>query len=204
MYCILPLEHWDLEFESHSRHGCMYVFLLYLCCHVTVEASHQADRPTKKSYQISINRKSTIFITTAVRTSNPTSINKISKPGKQVLDSISLLCIRRRRRIMTPLYLNEKVMHTCCNTDRLWQRRNALTKAPTEKYTAPLRTELLLLLLLFLFLSYIMTMCQLLRDAEPREEYQREPMIETWSAVENSTKSPIPSLLVTFYSRIVK
>jgi hypothetical protein len=28
--CLRPLEHWDHEFESHSRHGCVFVFILCL------------------------------------------------------------------------------------------------------------------------------------------------------------------------------
>jgi hypothetical protein len=29
-----PLEHWDRGFESHSRHGYLYAFILGLCCPV--------------------------------------------------------------------------------------------------------------------------------------------------------------------------
>jgi hypothetical protein len=29
-----PLEHWDRGFESHSSHGCLCTFILYLCCSV--------------------------------------------------------------------------------------------------------------------------------------------------------------------------
>jgi hypothetical protein len=29
-----PLEHWHRGFESHSGHGCLFVFILCLCCHV--------------------------------------------------------------------------------------------------------------------------------------------------------------------------
>jgi hypothetical protein len=29
--CLHPLEHWDNGFESHSRHGCVFVFILCLC-----------------------------------------------------------------------------------------------------------------------------------------------------------------------------
>jgi hypothetical protein len=28
------LERWDCGFESHSRHGCRYAFILCLCCSV--------------------------------------------------------------------------------------------------------------------------------------------------------------------------
>jgi hypothetical protein len=32
MNCLRPLKHWDRGFESHSRHGCLCTFILYLCC----------------------------------------------------------------------------------------------------------------------------------------------------------------------------
>jgi hypothetical protein len=31
MKCLRPLENWDCGFESNSRHGCLFVFILYLC-----------------------------------------------------------------------------------------------------------------------------------------------------------------------------
>jgi hypothetical protein len=31
MKCLRPLEHWDWGFESHSMHGCLFVFILFLC-----------------------------------------------------------------------------------------------------------------------------------------------------------------------------
>jgi hypothetical protein len=31
MKYLRPLEHWDRGFESHSRHGCLFVFILCLC-----------------------------------------------------------------------------------------------------------------------------------------------------------------------------
>jgi hypothetical protein len=31
MKCLRPLEHWGRGFESHSRHGCLFVFILCLC-----------------------------------------------------------------------------------------------------------------------------------------------------------------------------
>jgi hypothetical protein len=34
MNCLLSLEHWDRGFEYHSRHGCLCMFLLCLCCSV--------------------------------------------------------------------------------------------------------------------------------------------------------------------------
>jgi hypothetical protein len=32
MKFLRSLEHWDCEFESHSRHGCLCAFILCLCC----------------------------------------------------------------------------------------------------------------------------------------------------------------------------
>jgi hypothetical protein len=32
--CVRPLERWDREFQSHSRHGCLCAFILCLCCPV--------------------------------------------------------------------------------------------------------------------------------------------------------------------------
>jgi hypothetical protein len=29
-----PLDHWDRGFKSHSRHGCLFAFILCLCCSV--------------------------------------------------------------------------------------------------------------------------------------------------------------------------
>jgi hypothetical protein len=34
MNCLRPLEHWNLGFESHSRHGCLSAVILCLCCSV--------------------------------------------------------------------------------------------------------------------------------------------------------------------------
>jgi hypothetical protein len=34
MKYLRPLERWDREFESHSRHGCLSTFILWLCCPV--------------------------------------------------------------------------------------------------------------------------------------------------------------------------
>jgi hypothetical protein len=34
MNCLRSLGRWDRGFESHSRHGCMCVFILCLCCSV--------------------------------------------------------------------------------------------------------------------------------------------------------------------------
>jgi hypothetical protein len=31
MHSLPPLEHWDRGFESHSRHGCLYVRLFCVC-----------------------------------------------------------------------------------------------------------------------------------------------------------------------------
>jgi hypothetical protein len=31
---LVPLEHWIRGFESHSRHECLFAFLLCLCCSV--------------------------------------------------------------------------------------------------------------------------------------------------------------------------
>jgi len=52
-YCLQPLEHWDFEFESHSRHGYVSTFL---CRSVSVVALRQADPPSRESYQMSKNR----------------------------------------------------------------------------------------------------------------------------------------------------
>jgi hypothetical protein len=32
--CLPSLEHWDRGFESQSRHGCLFAFILCLCCSV--------------------------------------------------------------------------------------------------------------------------------------------------------------------------
>jgi hypothetical protein len=30
MKCLRPFEHWGRDFESHSRHGCLSVYILFL------------------------------------------------------------------------------------------------------------------------------------------------------------------------------
>jgi hypothetical protein len=41
------LERWNRGFESHSRHGCLCEFVLYLCCSVCRAALRRADLPSK-------------------------------------------------------------------------------------------------------------------------------------------------------------
>jgi hypothetical protein len=45
----LPPEHWDRGFESRSRHGCLFVFILCLC-YVAV-LGRAADPSSKESYR---------------------------------------------------------------------------------------------------------------------------------------------------------
>jgi hypothetical protein len=44
------LEHWDRGFESHSRHGCLFVFILCLC---QVAALRRAHPPSKEPCRLS-------------------------------------------------------------------------------------------------------------------------------------------------------
>jgi hypothetical protein len=49
------LEHWDRGFESHSRHGCLFAFILCLCCSVCrLTTLRWAGPPSKESYQLCI------------------------------------------------------------------------------------------------------------------------------------------------------
>jgi hypothetical protein len=52
-YCLPQIEHWDREFESHSRHGCVSAFFCVELSSVQVEALRRADHPSKESYQLS-------------------------------------------------------------------------------------------------------------------------------------------------------
>jgi hypothetical protein len=47
MNCLQPLKHWDPRFESHSRHGCLCVFVLLSCLYVAT--LRQADPRSKES-----------------------------------------------------------------------------------------------------------------------------------------------------------
>lgn len=49
MYCLQPLENWDHEFESHSRHRCISSFSYVVLSCVQVEALRRADPPSKGS-----------------------------------------------------------------------------------------------------------------------------------------------------------
>jgi hypothetical protein len=51
MKCLRLLKHRGHEFESHSRHGCLFAFILCLCSPMYVAALRQADPPSKKSYR---------------------------------------------------------------------------------------------------------------------------------------------------------
>jgi hypothetical protein len=46
------LQHWDRGFESHSRHECLFAFILCLCCHVQIAALRRDDPWSKKSYHV--------------------------------------------------------------------------------------------------------------------------------------------------------
>jgi hypothetical protein len=50
--CLHQLEHRHRGFESHSRHGCLYAFILCLCCPVYVVAFRWTDLPSKESYRL--------------------------------------------------------------------------------------------------------------------------------------------------------
>jgi hypothetical protein len=50
MKCLRPLQRWDRWFESHSRHGCLFVFILCVCLVATLR---WADLLFKESYQLS-------------------------------------------------------------------------------------------------------------------------------------------------------
>jgi hypothetical protein len=44
--CLRSLKHWDRVLESHLRHGCLCVFILFVFC-VEVEALQRVDHSTK-------------------------------------------------------------------------------------------------------------------------------------------------------------
>jgi hypothetical protein len=50
MKCLRPLKHWDRGFESHSRHGCLFLFIL---CLYYVAALRRANPLSKKYYRLS-------------------------------------------------------------------------------------------------------------------------------------------------------
>jgi hypothetical protein len=50
------VEHWDRGFESHSRHGCLCPFILFVLFFVQVVALRRADPPSKESYRLCIKR----------------------------------------------------------------------------------------------------------------------------------------------------
>jgi hypothetical protein len=50
MNCLHPLEHWDRGFKFHSRHGCLFVFILCLC---QVAVLRRADPPSKEFCRLS-------------------------------------------------------------------------------------------------------------------------------------------------------
>jgi hypothetical protein len=52
-----PLEHWNRGFESHSRHGCLCAFILFLLFCVWVGPLRRAHPPPKESYWLSIRLK---------------------------------------------------------------------------------------------------------------------------------------------------
>jgi hypothetical protein len=49
---VLPLEHWDHGFESHSRYGRVFAFCCVVLSCVKVEALRRADPPSKEFYQL--------------------------------------------------------------------------------------------------------------------------------------------------------
>jgi hypothetical protein len=69
-----PLKHWGRGFKSHSRHGCLYAFILCLCCSVQVAALRLADPPPKVSYRLSVwlknSKQRPMFIMTCIALQN--------------------------------------------------------------------------------------------------------------------------------------
>jgi hypothetical protein len=47
MKFLCSFEHWDRGFDSHSRHGCLPAFLVYLCFSVEVAALRQSCNPVQ-------------------------------------------------------------------------------------------------------------------------------------------------------------
>jgi hypothetical protein len=55
MKSLRPLEHWNLGFESHSRHECLCAFILCLCVlYRSLQALRRADPSSKESYRLCI------------------------------------------------------------------------------------------------------------------------------------------------------
>jgi hypothetical protein len=52
--CLLSLKRWDRGFESHSRHGCLYAFILFVFFCVQAAALGRADPLSKESYRLCI------------------------------------------------------------------------------------------------------------------------------------------------------
>jgi hypothetical protein len=53
MKCLRQLKHWDRGFESQSRHGCLFVFIL---CLSKVATLRRADSPSKESYRLRLRK----------------------------------------------------------------------------------------------------------------------------------------------------
>jgi hypothetical protein len=51
MKCLCSLKHWDRGFESHSKHGCLFVRLFCVCVALCVQVAtlQRADPPSKVS-----------------------------------------------------------------------------------------------------------------------------------------------------------
>jgi hypothetical protein len=52
MNCLHPFKHWGHEFKSHSRHGCLCLFILHLC--VGSVALREVGPLDKESYRLCI------------------------------------------------------------------------------------------------------------------------------------------------------
>jgi hypothetical protein len=48
------LEHWDWGFESHSRHGCLCAFILFVLLCVQAATLRRADPPSTEFYRLCI------------------------------------------------------------------------------------------------------------------------------------------------------
>jgi hypothetical protein len=58
MNCLHPLEHWNRGFESHSRHECLFAFILFVFFRVYVAALRRADPLSRESYQLCVHQDS--------------------------------------------------------------------------------------------------------------------------------------------------
>jgi hypothetical protein len=56
MNCLRSLEHWDLGFDFHSRHGCLCEFILCLCCSVCIKrpCDRLIPRPRRPTESLTI------------------------------------------------------------------------------------------------------------------------------------------------------